>query len=226
MSGFAASKVAKYATSIESITIAILLIGTGIIVQFNQGGDMKITIGEVAGLVNLVAYLPYFVSIVKGETKPSKTTWWIWSALEIMLSASYVMSGAENTIWLPIASFVGMVFTAALSLFYGKREWTMIDSICSIGSFLGVIAWTFSGSPVVALSCFLVVDLLAVIPTVSKSWKNPLEEDLFAWVITLASGAINLLALEVWNFSIATLPVYNLIVYAAVVFVLIFSRRK
>lgn len=217
---------AKYAASIELTTIVILLIGVEVIALVNYGQDSKATIGEIAGFINIVAYVPYFVSIVKGETKPSMTTWWIWSALEIMLSVSYVMSGAENTIWLPIASFVGMILTATLSLFFGKRGLTSIDSICLIGSVIGFIVWIVSGNPVVALYCFLVVDLFAVIPTITKSWRNPLEEDLFAWVITLASGVVNLFAIETWNFSIATLPIYNLIIYAAVVFVLIFSRKK
>ncbi len=226
MSGFVTSIAVKFAASVKSKTIAVLLIGLVAIIQLNHGGDVKSTMGEIAGFINLVAYLPYLISIVNGETKPSKATWWIWSILEVMLSASYIMSGAENTIWLPIAGIIGMTLTAFLSLFYGKKEWTIIDSICSLGSVMGIVVWFFSGSPMVALFCFLVVDILAAIPTILKSWKEPFEEDLFAWLITLVSGVANLLAIEKWNFTIATLPIYNLVIYLAVVLALVFSRRK
>ena len=91
---------------------------------------------------------------------------------------------------------------------------------------IGVIAWVISGSSVVGLVCFLVADLVAAGPTIAKSWENYEEEDLFAWIITLLSGIINLPAIENWTFAIATPPVCYLAIYFAVTLTLVLSRRK
>jgi len=133
MNGYAKSIAAKIAASIKSITVAILLAGVAVIIHFNHGVDTKIIVGEIAGYVNLIAYFPYFVSIIKGDTKPSKTTWWIWSILEIMLSSSYIASGAESTKWLPIAGFVGMLLTAILSVWYGKKAGRRLTRFVRLG---------------------------------------------------------------------------------------------
>lgn len=220
------SAVRKATAAIEISTFLIIMLGIGVIVKSNDGVDAKSMIGEIAGWVNLVAYFPYFVAIIKGETKPSRTTWWIWTALEIMMSTGYIMSGAESTKWLPIASLIGMFMTAMLSVWFGKKGWTLADIGCFFGVVSGVFVWEVSGSAFVALCVFLFIDILATIPTIAKSWEDPDEEDVFAWTITLLSGVVNLFAIDSWNFSIALLPLHNLSIYAVVVAVLIISKKK
>lgn len=225
MSGYIKRIAAYTAAHIKLVTIAITVLGTCLIVVCNHYEISKEVIGEVAGLVNLIAYLPYYVSIMQGKTKPNKVTWWTWAVLEIMMSSSYIMAGAGNTKWLPIAAFIGMLFTAILSLKFGDKKWYVSDFICAVGSAVGLVIWILSGDPVIALIAFLVVDLFAAIPTCIKAWDEPYEEDLFAWVISLISGLVNLVALESLNFSIVVLPVYNLVVYLAVVALLKLGRK-
>jgi hypothetical protein len=226
MKGFWGRMVAFTAARIRVVTATVAVAGTLVILFFNQESSYQVIFGQIAALINLVAYLPYLTSILMLQTKPSRTTWWIWSGLEIMLSASYVMSGAGSTMWLPIAAFIGMLLTAILSLFYGKKEWTAVDTICSVGSIIGLIVWYITGSSVIALCSFLTIDILAAIPTFVKSYKNPYEEDLLAWKITLFSGLLNLIALDSISFAIWILPVYNLAIYAIVVAILMLKRRE
>lgn len=224
--GRARRVIRKIAKHIKFSTWFAIVVGSFLIVAvINNGEFSKKSLGEVAGFINLVAYLPYFVSILKGETKPSKTTWWIWTILEVMMSTSYVMSGAESTMWLPIASGIGMLLTAILSLKFGDEHHHQVDHIFIICSLIGLDIWILSGSSLVGLIAFLAVDLFAAIPTLFKAWDDPFEEDLFAWIITLISGLINLFALENMSFSIAILPVYNLAIYLAVVLFLKIGRR-
>lgn len=217
---------AKVAASERIIAFLFLGIGIGFILQANQEVvDSRVMIGEIAAYVNIVAYIPYFISTLRGETKPSKVTWWIWTAFEILLIASYIMSGANNTKWLPIAALVGMLITAILSLRYGKRGWTIIDTICSVGSIVGIAIWIISGSPVIAMCSFLIVDFLAAIPTMVKSWHNPEEENAFTWAITFASGLINLFAIEKWTFEIVIYPLHLVLLYGMILYILLRKRR-
>lgn len=135
------------------------------------------------------------------------------------------MSGANNTKWLPIAALIGMLITAILSLNYGKKGWTIVDTICSIGSAVGIVVWIISGNPVIAMCSFLIVDFLAAIPTIVKSWHNPEEENAFTWAITFVSGLINLFAIEDWSFNIIIYPLHLVILYGIILFILLRKRR-
>jgi len=41
-------------------------------------------IGVAAGLLAFVAFIPYIISILKGETKPQRATFAIWSAISLV----------------------------------------------------------------------------------------------------------------------------------------------
>jgi len=210
---------------VNLLSVVVIFLGSFFLLRGDHSLiPKKEFLGELAGFINLVAYFPYFVSIFRGETKPNFVTWLVWTFLELLIGGSYILGGADNTKWLPIASFFGMFLTVILSIFYGKRKWEFVDKICLIGSLIGINIWVVSGNPGFALLIFLSVDLLAAIPTLIKSKKHPQSEDLFAWILTLLSGFINILAVDKWIFSIVLLPLYNLMVYLMVVSVLIFSR--
>jgi hypothetical protein len=225
MGGYIERIAANFAALSKLFTGIALLLGIQLIITINKGVISKEVIGEIAGFVNLIAYLPYFISILNRQTKPNKVTWCAWTLLEVGMSVSYIMSGAGSTKWLPIASVIGMLFTAGLSLKYGKKEWKTSDRVCAIGCAGGIVVWIISGVPVIALVVFLIVDLLAAVPTFIKAWKAPYEEDLFAWVITLGSVIVNLFALEDTSFSIVILPLYNLGIYFLIVLLLKIGRK-
>lgn len=209
---------------VNAITIAMLCAGV-FFIQIFSSSNAKIATGEIAGYINIIAYFPYFISIVRGETKPSKSTWWIWAALELMMSTNYYLfTKTQSTIWLPIASFIGMFMTAILSVKYGKKEWPIVNTICLLGSVIGIVVWIVSKDNFITLTCLLLVDILASVPMFIKSYEYPQEEDFFSWLITLSSGIVNLFAIETWNVSVAILPMYNLAIYAIVVAILMHAR--
>ena len=76
--------------------------------------------GWVAGVLSLVAFVPYIVAILRGETRPNRATWWIWTTTGGVLLASYYFSGADTTIWVAVSYFVASLVTAVLSIRYGR----------------------------------------------------------------------------------------------------------
>ncbi|MEI6528551.1 MAG: hypothetical protein WCO10_02670 [bacterium] len=82
--------------------------------------DLKTVLGIVAGVIAFIAYVVYIKAILKGETKPNRATWFIWSFVGLVLATSYYYSGAENTIWVPFVEFIGPLAIAILSIKYGE----------------------------------------------------------------------------------------------------------
>jgi hypothetical protein len=189
--------------------------------------DLRLLLGITSGVIAFIAYLMYIVSIIRGKTKPSRVTWWVYAFMGITIAVSYDLSGASNTIWLPYVEFTGPFLIALLSIKYGEGgfdDWT--DKICLIGVFLSIALWFILDSPLVALVTNLVIDSFAIVPTIKKSYQRPEGEDLPAWLGTGFADVLNLFAAERFSFAILIYPIYMLVSDLIIIFILFFRRRN
>ncbi len=131
--------------------------------------DIKFYLGIIAGIISLTAYLIYFRSILKGESKPNRVTWWIWTFMGAILALSYYASGARDTIWSPIVEFIGPFATALFAIKYGEGGAAdTTDILCFVGGVFSIILWFITGSPTLALILNLAIDGFAIVPTIKK----------------------------------------------------------
>ena len=184
-------------------------------------------IGIIAGVISLTAYLIYFRSIFKGESKPHRVTWWIWTFMGGILALSYYYSGARDTMWSPIVEFIGPLATALLSIKYGEGGIeNKTDVLCFIGGVVSIILWIIFKAPVLALVINLAIDGFAIFPTIKKSYLRPEGESLFAWLSTGLGDGVNLLAVEKPIFAIIIYPAWMLFLDLSVICARIMGKRK
>ena len=181
--------------------------------------------GIVAAVVALLSHVFYIIAIIKGETKPSRVTWFIWAMLGTILATSYYYSGARTTLWLPAVEAISYITIAILSIKYGVGGWTTIDKIALIGAASSALLWYLSGSPVITLIAALIIDFMAAAPTIYKSFKDPETEDRTAWVLTVIGSIMNFIAINEWSLSIAIYPVYMLTMNGFIT-ILLFRKPK
>src|ERR1017187_8729834 len=162
--------------------------------------------GEVSGVVAVIAFVPYIRSILKGETKPNRASWFIWSILGVIILASYHFSGASSTIWLPVVYAIAPVFILLLAFKYGVGGFEGLDIVCLVGAALGLILWKLTHSPETALYLSIVVDAFGFVPTFKKAFYHPASESTLAWVIGVTATWLNLLAINSWRPNIALYP--------------------
>jgi hypothetical protein len=182
------------------------------------------TFGVIAGILSILCFVPYIITILQGKTKPNRATWWIWVVLSIVISISYYYSGAINTIWLPVCGGIGQLIIALLALKYGRGGWTSFDRFCLIGVSISLVLWRQFNSPLIALLCNLVVDLLGALPTLKKSYQEPETENLLTWSLYLAGSTFNLFAVERFSFALLVFPIYIFSINAAIVILLLRSK--
>ncbi len=181
--------------------------------------------GIVAGIFSFSAYLFYIVAILKGETKPSRATWFIWAFIGIVLAVSYKASGAEDTIWVAVSEAIAPTIIALLAIKYGTGGTEKIDIFAFVGSAFSLFLWWYFGSPVVALVANLAMDFFAAIPTIKKSWHNPHQEDRFAWSLTQIGNLFNLFAIDKIIFAVIIYPAYTFVI-DGIITGLLFRKRK
>jgi hypothetical protein len=164
--------------------------------------------GQLAGILVLIAYIPYVLGTIRGYTKPNRATWFIWSVVCIIIAASYWKAGAENTLLVPLCNAFGTTLIALLSLKYGEGGWTRLDRTCLLASGISIVLWWLTGNPVVALTINILIDAIGAIPTMVKTYRDPKHENSVAWSIWLAAYFLNLFAIESWTYAIAAYPIY------------------
>jgi len=182
--------------------------------------------GKVAGIFSLLGYGFYILSIFRGETKPSRTTWWIWSPLAVTLYFSAEAAGAKETLWVARSEVIGIITIALLSIRYGKKQKEVGENFCILGSVVSLIVlWVFK-RPDVALIAALTTDTFALWPTIQKTRKHPKEEDKFAWTLTQTGNFINLFAIRQMTFGEIVYPVWLFVLDGVLLWFLFFPKRK
>lgn len=222
MSGLRSKELAvKSATKEIRLAVGLVtIVGCLVIGYFSS--DVKSAIGKISGLIIAMASIPYILSIFMNGKRPSRTTWWIWTILAILIGSSYHESGASNTLWVPIVYIGDQLVVALISLTkYGEGGKGKLDSACILGAFIGVLLWWLSGSAVLALASFIVADFFGAVPTIEKSHSRPESEDTFAWAMTVVGNTLNIFAAEKLAPEILAYPVYAAVTSGIILYFLL-----
>lgn len=182
------------------------------------------TIGIVAGILSLVGYVPYIVSIFQGKTRPNKATWIIWTIVGGLLAFSYLAEGDPNAIWLPFGYFIGPLIVAILSFRYGYSEWSRLDKICLIVALVSVLPWLLAQDAILTLLINVLIDATGAIPTLVKAYRKPETEDFTAWMIFAIANTLQLFSISHWNLS-AIYPIYLFFLATGMVLFIIKGKK-
>ena len=162
----------------------------------------------VAALGSLLAASVYIRSMFKGQTKPNRITWLMWTIAPLVATAASVSNGVG---WAVIPVFMSgfsplLVFTA--SFFSKKAYWKLstFDYLCGILSGLAVVLWLITSNPNLAIIFAIVSDALAAVPTLTKAWHNPETESAWPFIIGTFSPLTSFLAATTWAFSEVAFP--------------------
>jgi len=190
--------------------------------------SIQAALGIIAGVLELGSFGIYVVSILKGDTKPDRVTWWILALETGTITVTYYISGARDTIWLPIAYTISFTFVALLSLKFGEGTVNLstLDRVCLTGAIASLLVWWLSGSAVIALYMGIVVDFIGIVPTISKSYLRPWTESKLSWAVAVAASFLNVLAIQEWVLPIYAYPVYLLIFNCLIAFFILVPRKK
>jgi hypothetical protein len=71
------------------------------------------------------------------------------------------------------------------------RNW-----VCVVGGVVGIAIFLIARNPFLAFLATLTAEVLAIIPTMAKTYAFPREEDFLAWTFTIIGNTLNFLALS------------------------------
>jgi hypothetical protein len=180
----------------------------------------------IAASATLVAALAYIRSMFKGETKPNRVTWLMWTIAPLAATFAAFSSGVT---WAAVPVFMSALSPCLILLasFLNKRAYwklSAFDYACGALSALALVLWYVTQNPNVAIVFAIISDALAAIPTIRKAWRNPQTEFRWPFVVGVFSPLTSFLVATNLAFSEIAFPAYLVAINILLVFSV--STRK
>ena len=169
----------------------------------------------IIAVLELAATARYLRAVLRGATRPCRTTWLIWAPLAWLTVASSIEAGACATLAKLVASALGVSGIALLSLWHGTGGRTPADLACFALTAVGVELWAALQAPGAGLCLFLAADLIGALPTVCQAWRDPRHEAVDPWLLGLLGAALNLTLVDdaAWNATLGGFALWGYPIY-------------
>lgn len=164
----------------------------------------------ICPLITLIFAGQYTIATLRGETKPNRVTWLLWSVAPLIAFAAEIADGVGiRSIMTFLVGFGPLVILIA-SFVNPKAFWktTRFDLFCGALAVASLIAWLVTSSGDVAIALSIATDALAALPTIVKAYRHPQTESASAYIGGATNGLITLLTLDHWTFSLWGFPLY------------------
>lgn len=159
------------------------------------------------------AAIPYVGAILKGKARPARSTRFLFLLLMIVI---LVVQKSEFTSWVlmfTVAELAKQTILAFLSIKHGMGGLDKLDIVCYVAFIISLPAYLLTQSAALSLTLFVLVDLIAFLPTIVKIWRDPASDSwVFFAIGGIGAGAASLLARSSNSYTEVVFPAYILIV--------------
>ncbi len=170
---------------------------------------MKEIFGIAALTLSLGANIPYIVEIVKGQVKPERVSWFLWT----LLGLTYYFSAlfAEGATLFTFGELIGPVIILILALKFGVGGRSKFDLISLSVALIAFILLFVVEGVLLGLLLALIVDGIGAMLTIRKLLIDPSSESKWFWGIGAISGILAVVSLDNYNIETLLFPVYVVI---------------
>lgn len=185
----------------------------------------KEAFGALALILTFVAFVPYYFTIWRGETRPHVFSWFVWGAGTVIVCFAQLSDGAGIGAW-PIGISGLLTFGVAFLALARSPDLSFVrmDWLFLILALSALPLWFFTSTALSAVIVLTVVDLLGFGPSTRKMIEKPHEENATFFVIAIFRNIAVIAALE--NYSWTTILFPAAVGIACVLFVAVLLMRR
>lgn len=175
--------------------------------------EIKAVFGILSSFFILIGGIPYLVDIYHKKAHPHILSWIGWGLITALGAFAMLADGGKWAVLILFANTLLCLVVAFYSIIKKVGVWqaSKADFLFFGIGILGLILWQTLHLPILALISAIIADFLFGLPTIIKTYKDPLSETYFVWLTATISGALSLLAVQGFLFSEVAYPLYLLI---------------
>lgn len=174
----------------------------------------------LGALIFAASCVGYIVAAARGQERPSRVTWGVWSVTAGIATVSSWSAGAPPPalVVTAVAALVPAAVVAAtlVPVLRGQqvpvdpptRMQRLIDWTCLGCSAAILAAWVVTDNPTAALALITATDAVAAVPTMGRAWRG--QEPYAPYLGGVVSGGFTLLSITSWDLPAWLFPVYFL----------------
>lgn len=187
---------------------------------------MHNTLAVIGALVAISSAIPYIRDILRHKTRPNIVSWFTWTILTGIATAAAFSAHEPRTAILTLASTLCTGTVVVLGLRFGIAKFTFFDILCQVGAVVGLVLWLVFNSPTIGIVVPVIIDFIAVLPTLHHAWLKPNEETWQAFLIGTFAPMFTLASLTAYTTASLLYPLYLLIANASVTATILVGRRR
>lgn len=185
---------------------------------------MKEIIGLIAVVLTFVGIYPYVVDIFRNKTKPHVFTWVVWALVTFIAFLGQWQKGGGPGSWTTGVSGILTIFIALISLKKGTKDITKLDWFMFVGALLGIIPWLLTKDPTLSVVILTIIDVVAFVPTIRKTIKDPGSETFISYVIHAIRHGLSIIALASYNLATIVYPASVGLMNIIIIFIILKSN--
>lgn len=166
---------------------------------------MKEVFAVVATILAIIGNTSYLKDVWRGRVQPHPYTWFVWSIVSMTTFFGGLAKGAGiGALPTGVAEgFTVIIFLFSLKyLFQGKAgHIRMIDNYFLAICLLGLIPWAITKDPTISVVIVVLIDIVAFIPTLRKTWAHPRSEQPLLYEMNVARHILTLFSLQSYNIA-------------------------
>lgn len=159
----------------------------------------KIILGALAVIVGVIGFVPYYLDIFKGKTKPHTFSWLGWTIMESIGFFAQISQHAGPGAWVTGTNMFLTLGIVVLSFRYGEKNIKILDWIAFTTGLIGIVLWQITKNPLSAVVLITLADALMFVPTFRKAFHKPQEETLFEYLSSCVKWILGIGALQTYS---------------------------
>ncbi len=187
--------------------------------------DLKLLLGSAAAVVAFVNYLPYLIGVIRQTLHPHAFSWIIFTIITATISIAQLTEGAGPGAWATGATSITTFLIACFALKNGGYRITTSDKLSFAGALIAIPAWIATANPLVAVIILTIIEALGFFPTYRKAWRQPHDESVLAFSLTILKYALALGAMQSYSLTTVLFPI-ALLILSTLLIVEIVIRKK
>ncbi len=185
---------------------------------------MKDILAVIAAFIAVAGNVPYIRDTLRKRVKPHPYTWLVWTIVSGITFFGQLAKGAGIG---ALPAGVAEVFTIGIFLFslrYGFKYVVKTDKYFLAAALLGLIPWAIFDDPTLSVIIAVSIDLIAFVPTIRKTWKNPSTEAPQLYSANVIRHILTLFSLQAYNVATVLHSVAMIITNSIMTGIILFKK--